>query len=146
MLTFNLLFAISGALSTSLQSIIFIASLTLPGAVIMKTLVQGKHNHSSFCPKQAGTRQVGEEGGARSAEGDLVWEDSRVAGLTGREEEQLNAGHPRGQPSVQSSHSPTFCPTGLSVGEMCPALQIGMLQSREDSVACSSASEHCPLP
>lgn len=96
MLTFNLLFAISGALSTSLQSIIFIASLTLPGAVIMKTLVQGKHNHSSFCPKQAGTRQVGEEGGARSAEGALVWEDSRVSGLTGREEEPAECRSPKG--------------------------------------------------
>lgn len=36
----NLLFAISKALSTSLQYIIFIASLILPGAVAMKILVQ----------------------------------------------------------------------------------------------------------
>ena len=86
----------------------------------MKTLVQGKHNHSSFCPKQAGTCQVGEEGGARSAEGALVWEDSRVSGLTGRGEEPAECRSPKGATHQSRAHTalepPTFCPTGLSVG------------------------------
>ena len=93
-LTFNLLFAISGALSTSLQSIIFIASLIVPGAVAMKTLVQGKHNQGGFYPEQAGTHQVRDKGGAGSAEGVLVWggQQSFEAGEGG----QLNAAQARG--------------------------------------------------
>lgn len=93
-LTFNLLFAISGALSTSLQSIIFIASLILPRAVAMKTLVQGKHNQGSFHPEQAETCQVRDERGAGSMDGVLVWggRQSFEAGEGG----QLNAAQPRG--------------------------------------------------
>ena len=108
-LTFNLLFAISGALSTSLQSIIFIASLILPGAVAMKTLVQGKHNQGSFYPKQAGTCRVRDEGGVGSVEGVLVlggWQ-SFQAGEGG----QLNAVQPRGSacPGLAQSWSHPPC-------------------------------------
>lgn len=115
-LTFNLLFAISGALSTSLQSIIFIASLILPGAMAMKMLVQGKHNQGGFYPKQAGTCRVRDEGGAGSVEGVLVLGGWQFSGRRRGSTECSSAKGTRLSRARTVLEPPTLCPVGLSVG------------------------------